>query len=569
MMLTHLIGTSVSASWLILAVILLRAACKKLPRAMICLLWGLAALRLVCPFSIQSPLSLVPDAGPIAERIVSAAEPVSAPPTAPEAQAAPAAPVSPAEETVETASALPDVHSYATWVWLAGVALLLAYWVAGYLRVRRTVAASVQIKGNIWICDWIDSPFILGVIRPKIYLPSSMDNEQFSYVLAHEHAHLARRDHWWKPLGFAILAVYWFAPLVWAAYILFCRDIELACDERVARGMGHWERKRYAEILLACSTLGPAASVCPVTFGAVGVKERVRAVLRYQKPRRMAALSAGAAVALLAVCFLTDRPASAAPEPAGAEVPAASPPVHWLSQPPPSPSPAPVTPEPSPHRPTKGEVLAARKKALEGMTQEQIDRLTQVITSQNQWWESEYLNNILTRLDDRSDLAWNYFEETGDIDVGTSTAYSPPEGVKGDDILAVMDREGITWEEYCEKYGTVEPGVIGGYSKYSVDEIVSMLGQLRDSVKNQELRTDLAYLANQILWARETHRMIYVSNMFKLLHDMDYYLLRYGPADQPSTDPYYGIPSVVSNYYGMLTVFGAAHGEDASPAGAK
>ncbi len=455
-MLTHLIGTSVSASWLILAVLLLRAVCKKIPRAMICLLWGLAALRLVCPFSIQSPLSLVPDAGPIAERIVSAAEPVSAPPTAPEANVAPAAPVSPAEEAVETASAPPDVHSYATAVWLAGVALLLAYWVAGYLRVRRTVAASARIKGNIWICDWIDSPFILGVIRPKIYLPSSMDNEQFSYVLAHEHAHLARRDHWWKPLGFAILAVYWFAPLVWAAYILFCRDIELACDEHVARGMGRWERKRYSETLLSCSVARPSPSVCPVSFGALGLKERIRAVLRYRNPEPWAVLAACAVGVLLAVCFLTDRPASASPD--KAEAPAASPAVHRLVQTPPSPSPAPVTPEPSPRpQPTKGEVLAARKKALEGMTQEQIDRLTSVITSQNQWWEREYLSNILTRLDDPEDLAWNYFDQTGDIDVGTGVGWSDETGLTGDERVALMEREGITVDEFFEKYGTETP----------------------------------------------------------------------------------------------------------------
>lgn len=567
-MLTHLIGTSVSASWLILAVLLLRAVCKKIPRGMICLLWGLAALRLVCPFSIQSPLSLVPDVGPVAERIVSAAAPVSTPSTAPETGAVPSSPDPLEEEGKEPFSAPPDVRSYATAIWLAGMGLLLTYWVMGYLRVRRTVAASVRIKGNIWICDWIDTPFILGVIRPKIYLPSSMDNEQFSYVLAHEHAHLARQDHWWKPLGFAILTVYWFDPLVWAAYILFCRDMELACDERVARSMGRWERKRYAEILLRCSAAGSSPSVCPVSFGALGLKERIRAVLRYQKPEPWVLLTACAVGVLLAVCFLTDRPA--AKSPAEAEVPAASPSVHRLVRTPPSPSPGPVTPEPSAlPRPTKGQVLAARQEALAGMTQEQIDRLTSVITSQNQWWESEYLNNILTRLDDPEDLAWNYFDQTGDIAVGTSTVYSPPEGIKGDDILAVMDREGITWEEYCEKYGTVEPGIIGDCSKYSVEDIVSMVGELRDSVQNEDLRTDLAYLANQILWARETHRMIYVSNMFKLLHDMDYYLLRYGPADQPSTDPYSGMPSVVSNYYGMLTVLGADHGEGAAPVSAK
>ena len=565
-MLTHLVETGVSAGFLILAVILVRAACRKLPRAVICLLWGFVALRLICPFSVRSPLSLVPDTGAVAERIVTAG-PVSAPPEAPAAEDIPAAVPRPETTTAGPETGARSIRSYATGVWLAGMGLLLAYWAAGYLRVRRRVAASLRIKGNIWICDRIDTPFILGIVRPRIYLPSAMDRERFFYVLAHENAHLARRDHWWKPLGFALLAVYWFAPPVWAAYILFCRDMELACDERVVRDMGPQEKKTYAQVLLCCSVAGASASVCPVSFGALGVKSRIRAVLRYRKPEPRAILAACAVGTLLAVCFLTDRPVPSGPD--GPPAPAVSPAVHRLSQTPPSPSPAAVTPAPAVQRPTKGQVLAAREEALEGMTQEQIDRLTQVIVGQNQWWEREYLGNILTRLDDPDDLAWNYFEQTGDIDVGTSTVYSPPEGVKGDDILAVMDQEGITWEEYCKKYGVVEPGIVGGYSKYSVDEIVSMIDQLRDSVRNEDLRTDLAYLANQILWARQTHHMLYVSNMFKLLHDMDYYLLRYGPADQPSTDTGYGVPSVVSNYYGMLTVYGADHGTGAAPVGAK
>ncbi len=564
-MLTHLIGTSVTASFLILAVIALRAVCRKAPRGMICLLWGLAALRLVCPFSVQSPLSLAPDAGHIAERIVFSGTPVPSPPAAAEPEAVPEAPIEEAETV--SASASPDRAACATAIWLAGTGALLAYWVLGYLRIRRTVAASVRVKGNIWICDWIDGPFILGVLRPRIYLPSAMNREQFFYVLAHENAHLARRDHWWKPLGFALLAVYWFDPLVWAAYILFCRDVELACDERAVRDMGRGERKRYSEALLSCSAAGTRASVCPVSFGAVGVKARIRAALRYRKPEPWAVLAAGAAVALLAVCFLTDRPAAANID--EVEAPAASPAVHWLSRTPPSPSPGPVTPEPSPRRPAKGEVLAARQEALEGMTQEQIDRLNYVITSQNQWWEREYLSNILTRLDDPEDLAWNYFEETGDIDVDTGVGRSDETGLTGDERVALMEREGITVDEFFEKYGTEYSFTIADYSKYSVDEIVSMIGELRDSVQNEDLRTDLTYLSNQILWARETHDMVYVSNMFKLLHDMDYYLLRYGPADQPSTDPYSGISSVVSNYYGMLTVYGAAHGKGAPPVSAK
>ncbi len=556
----RLVNTAISAGWLILAVMVLRALLRKAPRGMVCLLWALVAVRLLCPFSLKSSLSLVPDPAPLSEAIVAAAAAV---PSESEDRASPAVPPAGALSDAGPTPEVPSIRPSGTAIWLAGTALMAAYALASYLRLRRRVAASLRIKGEIYICDQIASPFLLGLVRPRVYLPSGMEPEQFSYVLAHEHAHLKRRDNWWKALGFGLLAVYWFQPLCWAAYILLCRDMELACDEMAVREMDVGERRRYAEILLACSAAGPIPTVCPLTFGEVSVKARIRSVLHYRRPAVWTAVAAAAAGLALGVCFLTDPPdhadAAAVPSPAPTMT------VHRVEYAPPSPSPAPVTPKPAPTRPTKGQVLAARKEALAGMTQTQIDRLTSVITSQNLWWEREYLDNILTRLDDPDDLAWNYFEETGDIDVGEGISYEDETGLTGDERLALCEKEGITVDEFFEKYGTKTPILIGGYSKYSVDEIVSMIGQLRDTVQNQDLRTDLAYLSNQILWARETHRMLYVSNMFKLLHDLDYFLLRYGPDDQPSTDPYYNMPSVVSNYYGMLTAFGADHGEGSAP----
>ncbi len=319
-MLPRLIETAISAGWLILAVIALRAVFRRAPRGMICLLWALAALRLACPFSIRSPLSLVPDTEAVVERVVSIAAPVreQTNTTTPET----AVPV-PAEN-VDARPSGPDIAAWATAVWAAGTAGMLGYAAVSYIRLRQRVAASVRVKGNIFLCDWIDTPFILGVFRPRIYLPSAMDRERYTYVLAHENAHLKRRDHWWKPLGFVLLAVYWFDPLAWAAYILFCWDLELACDERVIRDMGLAERKEYSKILLACAA-GAVPSVCPVRFGGVGVKARIKSVLRYRRPALGAVIAGGVAAAVLAVCFLTDPAESLA---AVAEEPAPSPVTH-------------------------------------------------------------------------------------------------------------------------------------------------------------------------------------------------------------------------------------------------
>lgn len=319
-MLVKLIHTSISAGWLILAIIILRIVCKSIPKSMRCALWGLAAVRLILPFSVQSPLSLIPSAETIPERVLSME--VS---TIPRQQAVQDIVIHPAlagsvDTQIEAASHVWDFEAYGTAAWLIGMALIIAYALVSYLRLRRTVSASLRWKGNIWICDQIDSPFILGFIEPHIYLPSCMGSDVSIYVVAHEQAHLKRLDHWWKLLGFVLLAVYWFHPLIWAAYILLCRDIELACDEKVIRTMGVGEKKAYSEALLSCSAAASVISACPLSFGEVGVKARVKSVLRYKKPKFRAVLAAAAITLVLAVCFLTDPSESfaenAEPDPA-------------------------------------------------------------------------------------------------------------------------------------------------------------------------------------------------------------------------------------------------------------
>ena len=305
-----LLNLSISASWLVLAVLVLRLVSKRSPKWMNVLLWGIVALRLVLPFSIESALSLIPSAETVSPVAV---------------QSAPAPTITSGVSVIDNAvnpslsehfAAVPTASvnplyvwtEIAGWVWLIGLGAMLLYALVSYLRLRRRVSVSLPIQDNIYLCDAISSPFILGVVKPHIYLPSGLDEVQRQNVLAHEQAHLARRDHWWKPLGFALLAVYWFNPVLWLAYALLCRDIELACDERVIRTMDESAVKTYSTVLLACSMPRKAVITCPLAFGEVGVKERVKNALHYKKPAFWVVAASVAVCVIVAVCFLTNPP---------------------------------------------------------------------------------------------------------------------------------------------------------------------------------------------------------------------------------------------------------------------
>ena len=305
-----LLNLSISASWLVLAVLVLRLISKRSPKWVNVLLWGIVALRLVLPFSIESALSLIPSA----ETVSPAAVQFDPAPTITSGVSVIDNAVNPSLSehfaAVPTASINPlYVGAYlAGWVWLIGLGAMLLYVLVSYLRLRRRVSVSLCVRENIYLCDAISSPFILGVVKPRIYLPSGLDEVQRQNVLSHERAHLARRDHWWKPLGFALLAVYWFNPALWLSYTLLCRDIELACDERVIRTMDESAVKTYSTVLLACSMPRKAVITCPLAFGEIGVKERVRNALHYKKPAFWVVAASVAVCVVVAVCFLTNPP---------------------------------------------------------------------------------------------------------------------------------------------------------------------------------------------------------------------------------------------------------------------
>lgn len=311
---------SFKASFLILAVVLLRLVLKSSPRYIICLMWLLVGLRLVLPFSVESTLSLIPQREDFPSVSTEQIQPttqapeesdytpvISTPTETPEPQIPVTTPVVPVQPSVTEPVKEPlTAAQIAATVWLCGLAAMLIYLAVSYILLRRRLAEAVPVGEGVWKCASVRSPFVLGFFRPRVYVSYGMSDEQTAYVLAHEHAHIARRDHWIKPIGFVILALHWFNPLVWLAYTLLCRDIELACDERVIKTMTLPERKGYSEALLMCSVKASPLAACPLAFGEAGVKQRIKSVLHYKKPGFWIIIAAIVCCVAAGVFFLTD-----------------------------------------------------------------------------------------------------------------------------------------------------------------------------------------------------------------------------------------------------------------------
>ena len=301
-----LLNNSISAGWLVLAVLLARLLLKKGPKNLRCALWGLVGLRLALPVRLQSVFSLVPSAVTVSEKIMLDPTPaINSGISVLDKAVNPVVAASFTPEPWASANPLQILIFAASVVWLAGLAALLLYSAVSWLRLRHRVAESVPLRDNIRLCHQVDSPFVLGMIKPRIYLPFGMDEGSVELVIAHEQAHIRRRDNLTKPLAFLLLAVYWFNPLMWLAYFLLCRDMEFACDERVLREQ-NGIRKAYASVLLSCSVPHHHAAVCPVAFGELGVKQRIKTVLKYKKPALWLTAAAVVLIVVLALGFLTD-----------------------------------------------------------------------------------------------------------------------------------------------------------------------------------------------------------------------------------------------------------------------
>mgnify|MGYP004482089915 FL=1 len=302
-----IVNMSISASWAVVAVLALRFCLKKAPKWVNVLLWGIVAMRMVFPFSIESVLSLIPSAETISPTIMMEQSPsvqtgvpalnhVINPVISGSFTPAPGASANPLQIWIPVLAG----------IWLFGIATLFLYSAVSYWRLRRKVCEAVILRGNLYQSEKVCSPFVLGIIKPKIYLPYHMDSRKMDHVIAHEQTHIRRKDHWWKPLGFLLLTIHWFNPLMWFSYVLLCRDIELACDEKVIREMGNEQRADYTQALVACSVNRRLIAACPLAFGEIGVKERVKSVMNYKKPAFWIVLASVIVCAVIAVCFLTN-----------------------------------------------------------------------------------------------------------------------------------------------------------------------------------------------------------------------------------------------------------------------
>lgn len=341
-----ILDMSIMGSILVAVALLLRILFRRAPKWISCLLWGVVALRLIGPFSLESRFSLIPVKEPVSSVITNEAhvevlqeevmwqgdvivpsqggvaipaqgletpmQPKEAHRTEQAVNGEESTELRNGESTdakrkVATSARNKNRHLVVlTSLWMAGIFVMLGYALVSYLLLRRKVRGSVKYEKRIRLCDYIDAPFILGIINPHIYIPSGMSGQQMAHALAHEKAHLKRLDHLWKPLGFAVLAVHWFNPLVWVAYIFLCRDIEIACDEKVVRAMEREETMAYAQTLLDFEKEHRTILMCPLAFGEVSVKERIKHVLHYKKPTFWVILVALLCCVIASVCFLTN-----------------------------------------------------------------------------------------------------------------------------------------------------------------------------------------------------------------------------------------------------------------------
>ncbi|MBQ2385491.1 MAG: hypothetical protein II292_04700, partial [Clostridia bacterium] len=311
----HVFNMSISASYIVLAILLLRLFMKKAPKWISVALWGVVGLRLICPFSIESILSLIPSAETVSPDIMTGnlSEPFYVDSyidtgfsgvnnTIAPIISGSSVTVAP-EKEVNLLKLLIPIFAI---LWLVGILAMVIYTLVSYLKLKKSIGTAVLYKENIYQSENVASPFILGIIKPRIYLPFSISEQSAEHVIAHEKAHLRRKDHLWKPLGFLLLAVYWFNPLMWLGYILLCRDIELACDEKVIKELDCDARADYSEALLRCGVKRKSIAACPLAFGEVGVKARIKSVLNYKKPAFWIIIVALVLCVVIAICFLTN-----------------------------------------------------------------------------------------------------------------------------------------------------------------------------------------------------------------------------------------------------------------------
>ena len=303
----NVVNMSISAGYIVLAVLLLRWILKKTPKWISVVLWGIVGVRLICPISIESIFSLIPRAEVVSPEIMLDRHP----------QINTGIPVvnqviNPVISQAFTPDPATSANPLQLWIptfavfWVMGIAAMVVYAIVSYARVKHKIGTAVRLRDNLYQSENVDCPFVLGIIKPKIYLPFYMQEKDMAHIVAHETAHIRRKDYLWKPLGFLLLTIHWFNPLMWLGYILLCRDIELACDEKVIKELDRDARADYSQTILTCGANRRIVAACPLAFGEVGVKDRVKSVLCYKKPAFWLVATAMVACVAVAICFLTN-----------------------------------------------------------------------------------------------------------------------------------------------------------------------------------------------------------------------------------------------------------------------
>lgn len=304
-----LLDMSITASYITLVIVIFRFVFKRAPKWITCFLWMLVGFRLLLPFSVESVISLAPDADISKSIIKSIAPNISVDSLQSEVVHSSGKDViSLSQASVEISNSVENfgVIRVVSFIWMIGVVLMLLYMVNSYIKTYKRVKSSMQITDNVFVCDAINTPFIFGIFRPRIYLPSSMSKDEVEYVILHERAHILRYDHFSKFIGFILLSVYWFNPIIWLAYMLLCRDIEFACDQRVIKEFSTEQRKKYTSVLLNCSIPKKMITACPLAFGEVGVKNRIKTILNFKRPAAWIIVVSLTVSAIVIVCLLTN-----------------------------------------------------------------------------------------------------------------------------------------------------------------------------------------------------------------------------------------------------------------------
>ena len=273
-----LLNMSINAGWLVLTVLLVHIIFRKAPKWLFPVLWSFVGIRLLMPNALESRLSVIPNISSF----------------------------SASEQWLLSAKGFAASVPYVEIVWCTGMAAMLLFEALSYIHLRSKVKTAVRLLANVYQSEHVNAPFILGLFAPRIYIPFHIKSEELDSIIAHERAHIKRRDHWLKPIAFLILSLHWFNPLIWIAYYFLCKDIELACDEYAIKDMSDSQRAAYSQTLLSCTANQRIFAACPLAFGSKNVKTRIRAVLSYRKPHTWIITVTAILVLAVVVCFMTN-----------------------------------------------------------------------------------------------------------------------------------------------------------------------------------------------------------------------------------------------------------------------